>query len=63
LARLADVSLVTAAQEALAHDYPLGARAAQIGLIDVLYIYLTLGARQTRSKRKLTGETLLRDAN
>jgi RpiR family transcriptional regulator, carbohydrate utilization regulator len=37
LAKLADISLRTAAQEALAHGYPLGARVAQVGLIDVLY--------------------------
>jgi DNA-binding MurR/RpiR family transcriptional regulator len=37
LARLADISLCTAAQEAVAHGYSLGARVAQIGLIDVLY--------------------------
>ena len=37
LAELADISLRTAAQEAHAHGYPLGARIAQVGLIDVLY--------------------------
>jgi DNA-binding MurR/RpiR family transcriptional regulator len=37
LARLADISLCTAAQEAVAHGYPLGTRVAQVGLIDVLY--------------------------
>jgi RpiR family transcriptional regulator, carbohydrate utilization regulator len=37
LAKLADISLCTAAQEALAHGYPLGARVAQVGLIDMLY--------------------------
>lgn len=37
LAELAEISLCTAAQEALAHGYPLGARVAQVGLIDVLY--------------------------
>jgi DNA-binding MurR/RpiR family transcriptional regulator len=37
LARLADISLCTAAQEALAHGYPLGERVAQVGLIDMLY--------------------------
>ncbi len=41
VAVLADISLCTAAQEALAHEgYPLGARVAQIGLIDVLYTCL-----------------------
>ena len=37
LAKLAEISLCTAAQEALAHGYPLSTRVAQIGLIDVLY--------------------------
>jgi DNA-binding MurR/RpiR family transcriptional regulator len=37
IAELADISLCTAAQEALAHGYPLGARVAQVALIDVLY--------------------------
>lgn len=41
IALLAHISLCTAAQEALAHEgYPLGARVAQIGLIDVLYTCL-----------------------
>jgi DNA-binding MurR/RpiR family transcriptional regulator len=47
LARLADISLCTAAQEALAHGYPLGARVAQLGLIDVLY---TCMARKRRAE-------------
>lgn len=42
IAELADVSLCTAAQEALAHGYPLGARVAQMGLVDVLHACLTL---------------------
>ncbi|MCU0507879.1 MAG: MurR/RpiR family transcriptional regulator [Anaerolineae bacterium] len=42
IARLVDISLRTAAQEAAAHGYPLGARVAQIGLIDVLYTCLML---------------------
>lgn len=42
IAELAEVSLCTAAQEALAHGYPLGARVAQMGLIDVLYACLGL---------------------
>jgi RpiR family transcriptional regulator, carbohydrate utilization regulator len=42
IARLADISLCTAAQEALGHGYPLGARVAQVGLIDVLYTCLAL---------------------
>jgi RpiR family transcriptional regulator, carbohydrate utilization regulator len=42
IARLADISLCTAAQEAAVHAYPLGARVAQVGLIDVLYACLVL---------------------
>jgi DNA-binding MurR/RpiR family transcriptional regulator len=42
LAQLADISLHTAAQEALAHGYPLGARVAQVGLIDMLYTCMAL---------------------
>jgi DNA-binding MurR/RpiR family transcriptional regulator len=42
IARLARISLCTAAQEATAHGYPLGARVAQVGLIDVLYTCLML---------------------
>jgi DNA-binding MurR/RpiR family transcriptional regulator len=42
LAHLADISLSTAAQESLAHGYPLGARVAQVGLIDVLYTVMAL---------------------
>ena len=42
IATTAEISLCTAAQEALAHGYPLGARVAQVGLIDVLYTCLAL---------------------
>ena len=42
IARLADISLCTAAQEATGRNYPLGARVAQLGLIDVLYMCLSL---------------------
>ena len=42
IARMADVSLSTAAQEALAHGYPVGARIAQVALIDVLYTCIAL---------------------
>jgi RpiR family carbohydrate utilization transcriptional regulator len=64
LARLADVSLLTAAQEALAHGYPLGARAAQIGLIDILYTYLRLRRQaETEQTQAHTAETPLRDAS
>lgn len=45
LAQAADVTLCTSAQEALAHGYPLGARAAQVGLIDMLYAALSLKRR------------------
>jgi DNA-binding MurR/RpiR family transcriptional regulator len=50
IARLADVSLTTAAQEALAHGYPLGARVAQVLLIDVLYTAMSL-QRQEEAER------------
>lgn len=46
LAQLADISLRTAAEEALAHGYPLGARIAQVGLIDVLYTSMALKRQQ-----------------
>lgn len=47
IAQLADVSLCTAAQDAIGHGYPLGARVAQVGLIDVLYICLLLKQGKT----------------
>jgi RpiR family carbohydrate utilization transcriptional regulator len=50
LARLADISLRTAAQEALAHGYPLGARVAQVGLIDTLYTCMAL-KRETEAEQ------------
>jgi DNA-binding MurR/RpiR family transcriptional regulator len=37
IARLADIAIATAAQETLTHGYPLGARVAQVALIDILY--------------------------
>lgn len=37
IALAAQISLHTAAQEAQAYGYPLGARVAQVGLIDVIY--------------------------
>lgn len=46
LAEAADISLCTAAEEALAHGYPLGARIAQVGLIDVLYTSMALKRQQ-----------------
>jgi len=42
IARLADVSLCTAAQEVLAHGYRMGARAAQVALIDILNAAMSL---------------------
>lgn len=42
IARIVNVSLSTAAQEALAHGYPLGARVAQVALIDALYACMAL---------------------
>lgn len=55
IARLADVSLNTAAQEALAHGYPLGARVAQVVLIDVLYTAMSLQRREEteRSQKRI----------
>ncbi len=50
IATTAEISLCTAAQEALAHGYPLGARVAQVGLIDVLYTCLAL-KRQAEVER------------
>lgn len=42
IATAAEISLCTAAQEALVHGYPLGARVAQVGLIDVLYTFMAV---------------------
>jgi len=39
------VDLSTAAQEALAYGYPLGARVAQVALIDALYACMALKRR------------------
>ncbi len=47
IARLADVSLCTAAEEAQPHGYPLGARVAQVGLTDVLYACMALKRQDT----------------
>jgi len=52
ITRLADVSLSTAGQEALAYGYPLGARVAQIALIDVLYECLAF-KRHEENQRNL----------
>jgi DNA-binding MurR/RpiR family transcriptional regulator len=53
ISRLADLSLCTSAQEALAHGYPLGARVAQVALIDVLYSCMAL-KRVDESERSQT---------
>jgi DNA-binding MurR/RpiR family transcriptional regulator len=45
VAKSADVDLSTAAQEALAYGYPLGARVAQVALIDALYACMALKRR------------------
>ena len=45
IATAAQISLHTAAQESLAYGYPLGARVAQVGLIDVLYACMALKRR------------------
>ena len=45
IATTAQISLYTAAQESLAYGYPLGARVAQVGLIDVLYACMALKRR------------------
>lgn len=42
IAKAAEISLWTAAQEALVYGYPLGARVAQVGLIDVLYTFMAV---------------------
>lgn len=42
LAEAADIRLLTASQEALSYGYPLGARVAQVGLIDVLDTVMAL---------------------
>lgn len=47
IARLAGISLCTAAQDAVGHGYPLSARVAQVGLIDVLYTCLSLKQGRT----------------
>jgi hypothetical protein len=52
ITRLADISLCTAAQEVLAYGYPLGARVAQIALIDVLYECLAF-KRHEENQRNL----------
>lgn len=61
IARAAELSLCTAAQEAPVQGYPLGARVAQVGLIDVLYTF-TAVKRQAEVEHNLAriGEALYR---
>lgn len=58
LASLADVTLVTAAQDALTHGYPTGARAAQVALINMLCICITQLGRELAEQ----SETRLEEA-
>jgi len=51
IAKLADLSLCTGAQESLAHGYPLGARVAQVGLIDILYTCMALKRAEETERR------------
>jgi RpiR family carbohydrate utilization transcriptional regulator len=52
VAEMADINLCTAAQESLAHGYPLGARVAQVALIDVLYESMSF-KRRDETERSL----------
>ena len=56
IARLADISLCTAAQDAPGHGYPLGARVAQVGLIDVLYACMALKQAAEREPGQVRSE-------
>ena len=60
IARLAGINLYTAAEEASAHHYPLGARIAQVALIDMLYSCLSID-RSDEAERSLerVGQMLL----
>jgi len=42
IAKAVKICLATSAQEMQAHGYPLGARVAQVGLIDALFAVLVL---------------------
>lgn len=53
IAQMADISLCTAAQESGGRGYPLGARVAQVGLIDILYECLSL-KRRDETERSLS---------
>jgi RpiR family carbohydrate utilization transcriptional regulator len=52
IAKAVDINLSTAAQEALAHGYPLGARVAQVGLIDALHACMSV-KRRDEAERNL----------
>lgn len=52
IAKAVDINLSTSAQSALAHGYPLGARVAQVGLIDALHACLSL-KRPDEAERNL----------
>jgi DNA-binding MurR/RpiR family transcriptional regulator len=61
IAQVADVSLCTAAQERQVHGYPLGARVAQVALIDILYTCLALKRRdETQASLERIGQALHR---
>jgi RpiR family carbohydrate utilization transcriptional regulator len=53
IAKAADITVCTAAQEALSYGYPLGARVAQVGLIDTLYACMAL-RRQDEVERSVS---------
>ena len=52
IAKAVDINLSTSAQSALAHGYPLGARVAQVGLIDALHACMSL-KRRDEAERNL----------
>lgn len=61
IATAAEISLWTAAQEALVYGYPLGARVAQVGLIDVLYTFMAVKRQpEVEQNLKRIGEALHR---
>jgi RpiR family transcriptional regulator, carbohydrate utilization regulator len=61
IAQVAEIGLFTAAQEAQAHGYPLGARVAQLALIDALYTCMALARPEiTNASQARISEVLLR---
>ena len=61
IAQAAEIGLCTAAQEALAHGYPLGARVAQLALIDALYTCMALARPEvTEASQARITEVLFR---